>query len=60
MAFSELAMTTAIHRLLRDGVHYNKHVYEVAGKVVAQLGMFGYSSLHIRRNELQYKVRGWG
>lgn len=35
-------------------VHYIPKVAEIAAKVVARLGLFQYSSLHIRRNDLQY------
>jgi len=42
-------------RLVRDSMHYVERVFEIAAKVIAFLGLFEYSSFHIRRNELQYK-----
>jgi hypothetical protein len=44
------------HReFFRRHVHWTPQVFEIASKVVAHLGLFQYSSAHIRRNELQYK-----
>jgi hypothetical protein len=45
----------AVRQVLRDGVVYVDEVWEIAARVVAHLGAFRYSALHIRRNELQYK-----
>eukprot|EP00494_Astrolonche_serrata_P034102 UN34371 len=42
-------------RFLRDNVHFRPLVFEIASKIIARMGMFAYSSFHIRRNELQYK-----
>jgi len=39
---------------LRDGLHFVPIVYEIAAKVISWLGLFRYSSLHVRRNDLQY------
>ena len=52
--FQTDAGTVEFHRLLRS-VHYPALVYEIASRVVSYLGLFEYSSMHIRRNELQYK-----
>ena len=41
--------------MLRDHVRYVDKVFDIAARVVAQLGPFAFSSLHIRRNDLQYK-----
>ena len=40
-------------RMLRNHVRYPDIVFEVAARVVSRLGMFSYSSMHIRRNDLQ-------
>ncbi|KAL1520402.1 hypothetical protein AB1Y20_021988 [Prymnesium parvum] len=44
-----------VRQVLRDGVRYVDAVWQVATRVVAYLGAFGYSALHVRRNDLQYK-----
>ena len=36
-------------------MRYADVVWEAASHVVAQMGAFRFSSLHVRRNELQYK-----
>jgi hypothetical protein len=48
-------MDTSVRQVLRDGVRFVDVVWEVAARVVAKLGAFQYSALHIRRNDLQYK-----
>ena len=45
----------AVMQMLRDHVRFPDIVWEVAARVISVLGPFGYSSLHIRRNDLQYK-----
>ena len=52
--FQTDAGTVEYHRLLRS-VHYPELVYEIASRVVSYLGLFEYSSMHIRRGDLQYK-----
>ena len=53
-ALGEARMHTEMHRFLRDAIHYRADIVEVAIKVVEVLGLYGYSSYHIRRNDLQY------
>ena len=49
-------MSNCYHTVLKRGVHYQDRVWEIAAKVIAQLGgLFAYSSMHVRRNDLQYK-----
>jgi len=43
------------YQLLKFHVHFKREIFDIASKVVSFLGMFEYTSLHIRRNELQYK-----
>ena len=43
------------YQLVRDNMHYIPLVFDIAARVIAFLGLFKYSSFHIRRNELQYK-----
>jgi hypothetical protein len=55
VAFAEPEPRRVLMQLVRDRIHYLPKTFEMAAKVVAHLGLFGFSSLHIRRNELQYK-----
>ena len=49
-------MAAAAHGVLKRGVRYGDLVWRVAAAVIAQLGgLFAYSSMHVRRNDLQYK-----
>lgn len=41
--------------MLRDHVHYTHVVFDIAARVIQFLKPFKYSSLHVRRNDLQYK-----
>ena len=52
------ASAADFHAFLRDHVRLRPEVFESAARIVgaAPLGAFGYSALHIRRNELQYKT----
>lgn len=45
----------AFHRFWRANVVYTEDIFEAAAAVINKLGLYKYSSLHIRRNELQYK-----
>ena len=49
------ALMASSHALLRDSVRFVDEVWETAAKVVGVMGEFKFSTLHIRRNELQYK-----
>ena len=55
VVFGEQRMDVAAHRLLRDGVHYRRELFEAAARVVRKLALFKYAAMHVRRNELQYK-----
>jgi hypothetical protein len=55
VAFAEPEPRRVLMQMVRDRIHYLPKTFEMAAKVVAHLGMFNYSSLHIRRNELQFK-----
>ena len=55
IAFDSPAMDRQFKQILRDHVHLKGDIMEYAAMVVSILGAFQYSSLHIRRNELQYK-----
>lgn len=55
VAFSSLSDEIRFHRMLRNHVHLLPSVFEIAAKVVADLGAFKYVAAHVRRNELQYK-----
>ena len=69
MYFSDPAIGNYFKRFVRDYLHYNNEIYCAAGKIVKALqteGMRrgfsldaekggGYSAMHIRRGDLQYK-----
>jgi hypothetical protein len=42
-------------RFLHDGLHFNEQVFKWASLVVAKIGVFEYTSMHVRRNDLQYR-----
>mmetsp|Transcript_22975 Transcript_22975/g.50057 ORF Transcript_22975/g.50057 Transcript_22975/m.50057 type:complete len:521 (-) Transcript_22975:1446-3008(-) len=54
-AFADEALSRSYKRMLRDNVHFRTIVFDVAARVIQFLGPFQYSSLHVRRNDLQYK-----
>ena len=54
-AFAEDTIGRAFKRTLRDHVHFPEIVFDIAARVVHRLGLFRFSALHVRRNELQYK-----
>lgn len=54
-AFADIQLAKAFKRTLRDHVHFPEIVFDIAAKVVHRLGLFKFSALHVRRNELQYK-----
>jgi hypothetical protein len=55
--FASEAQERLLHRAIKQSLHYHPRVWEVASEVIAKLGLFGYSSMHVRRNDLQ--VGGW-
>lgn len=55
VAFDEVEMDRKFKQVLRDHVHLKADIMQYAALVIEILGAFKYSSLHIRRNELQYK-----
>eukprot|EP01083_Nonionella_stella_P083407 230633_1 len=55
IAFNSVEMDKKYKQILRDHVHLKAQIMEYAAAVVSILGGFKYASLHIRRNELQYK-----
>jgi len=55
IAFDTKEQDRKYKQVLRDHVHLNGDIMEYAAMVVKILGAFNYASLHIRRNELQYK-----
>ena len=55
VAFADPSMYRAMLSLLRDNVHFSDRIFELAAEGVQELGMWQYYSLHIRRNDLQYK-----
>ena len=55
VAFADLPTEKRFHKMLRNHVHLLPQVFDAAAKVVAHIGAFKFASLHVRRNELQYK-----
>jgi hypothetical protein len=67
--FTDSAMDNHFKRFVRDFMHYNDKIYCAAGKIVRLIqqeglergfavdeeGGGGYTSLHVRRDDLQYK-----
>lgn len=53
--YASVERERAFHRFWRSAVVYSQDIFDTAADVIDQLGLFQYSSLHIRRNELQYK-----
>eukprot|EP00924_Labyrinthula_sp_SR-Ha-C_P002655 augustus_masked-scaffold_13-processed-gene-3.3-mRNA-1 protein AED:0.02 eAED:0.03 QI:0/-1/0/1/-1/1/1/0/394 len=57
-AFSDEHLERSYKLILRDNIHYSREVFELAAKIIflsKSLDLFTYSSMHLRRNELQYK-----
>jgi len=69
MHFTDPAIDNYMKRLIRDFIHYHDNLYCTAGKIIQSLqedgkkrgfqiddeGSGGYSTLHIRRGDLQFK-----
>jgi hypothetical protein len=55
VAFEEAQMAKSFKRVLRDHVHFPDVVFEIAARVVRVMGLFKFTALHVRRNDLQYK-----
>jgi hypothetical protein len=67
--FSDPAIDNYMKRFIRDFIHYHDNMYCAAGKIIQSLqyegkqrgfevdqeGAGGYSALHVRRGDLQYK-----
>ncbi|GBG34300.1 Hypothetical Protein FCC1311_105232 [Hondaea fermentalgiana] len=54
-AFADEALSRSYKRMLRDHVHYRSIVFDIAARVIRELGPFRFAALHVRRNDLQYK-----
>ena len=54
--FTDPAVGNYYKRFVRDHLHYHDAIYCAAGKIVNELEkMGGFSSMHVRRGDLQYK-----
>jgi hypothetical protein len=54
--FTDIAVDNYYKRFVRDFLHYKDEIYCAAGKIVHELQKQGeFSSLHIRRGDLQFK-----
>ena len=54
VAFADDQQARALRLLLKHGLRYVPRVFEIAQAIVDQLGIYQYSSLHLRRNEIQF------
>ena len=52
--FADRGAWAVAKRAMREGVRFVDLAFEIAARAVAPLGLFKFSSLHVRRNELQY------
>ena len=56
VAFASADAAIAARTVMRDGVHYRGAIFAAAAAAIDRLGgLFSYSALHVRRNDLQYK-----
>ncbi len=55
LASADPSLATNVRRLLKHNVRYVPRVFEVAGKLAATLPRDGYSCLHVRRNDFQFR-----
>jgi len=53
--FADKQREVQFKRFWRDHIHYPRVVFEAASHMIAKMGLFAYSAVHIRRNDLQYK-----
>jgi len=54
VAFADDQQARVIRLLLKHGLRYVPRVFEIAQTIIDQLGIYQYSSLHLRRNEIQF------
>ncbi len=54
VAFAEAHQERLIRLLLKHGLRYVPQIFEMAQAIIDQLGTYKYSSLHLRRNEIQF------
>lgn len=53
--YADVEREKAFHQFWRAAVVYSEDIFKVASAVIAELGLFNFTSLHVRRNELQYE-----
>jgi len=53
--FADKTKERQFKQFWRDHIHYPKEVFAAAAHMIAKMGLFAYSAVHIRRNDLQYK-----
>ncbi|GAB5356578.1 hypothetical protein AAMO2058_000301900 [Amorphochlora amoebiformis] len=53
--FADKHRETAFKSFWKNHIHYPKEVFTAAAHMIAKMGLFAYSALHVRRNDLQYK-----
>ena len=53
--FTDSKVGNHYKRFVRDCLHYTDTIYCAAGKVISMLEKEGYSAMHIRRGDFQYK-----
>ena len=55
IAFADYELELKYKKLLRDHSHLVPKVFEIASYMISYLGLFEYTSAHIRRNDFQFK-----
>eukprot|EP01083_Nonionella_stella_P064766 169108_1 len=55
IAFADFELELKYKKLIRDHSHLVPRVFEIASFMISYLGLFEYTSAHIRRNDFQFK-----
>ena len=55
IAFADFEVEKRYKKLLRDHSHFVPAVFEIASHFISFLGLFEFTSCHIRRNDFQFK-----
>jgi len=53
--FADRTKEIEFKRFWKNFIHYPPQVFEAASHMIARMGLFSYTAIHIRRNDLQYK-----
>lgn len=53
--FARQKLDLALKAFFKHSLHYVDTIFAVASRVITAMGLFNYTALHVRRNDLQYK-----